>query len=131
MKKSGWISFCGWAGIASVLVSIGASQVYHRGAGLGAFAVITFLAMVFALPCFGLWVLGSLVHKFRVSGARIQAQAFVEAKQLRQDAAELRKVQLDGLSDAELAKLNIRRVQARQDATVAPAPSPRSSTAGR
>jgi hypothetical protein len=81
VKKSGWISFCGWAGIALVLLGVAASQFYGRGDGHGAFALLTFFSLVFAVPCFGLWALGSLVHKFRVSGARIQAQAFVEAKQ--------------------------------------------------
>jgi hypothetical protein len=32
------------------------------------------------MPAFGLWVVGSVIHRFRLGGARMRAQAMVEAQ---------------------------------------------------
>jgi hypothetical protein len=80
MKKSRWISFCGWSAFALVLFAITAA-VLAKGEKVPPIpAEIAALALLAAVPAAGLWLLGSIVHKFRVSGARIQAQAFVDAQ---------------------------------------------------
>lgn len=86
MRKSGWISFCGWAAIASLLLSFASAQVYQRGAHAAAFSVITFLAVVLALPCAGLWLLGTIVHRSRARVARMNAEAIIAAQQRSNDA---------------------------------------------
>lgn len=80
MKKSVWISFCGWAALASLLVVAGMSVVngltgvHVVPVGLGA------VGLVVVFPAFGLWLLGTAVHRLRVGGAKMRAEAMVQAQ---------------------------------------------------
>jgi len=80
MKKSGWISFCGWGAIALIFFGIACELLRNAETKGSLMAEVGFLAVVFAVPSFGLWALGTLVHRFRVGGAKLKAQAMVEAQ---------------------------------------------------
>lgn len=87
MRKPTWISFCGWATFALILFAISAALLGHGEKSPPIPAVLSVLALMLAAPCFGLWLLASIVHKFQVSGARIQARAMMETQQRMRPAA--------------------------------------------
>lgn len=81
MKKSRWISFCGWLSLALVLFVVSAGLL---GSGRPVALIprsVAGVALFVALPAAGLWVLGSLLHRFRVGGAKMYAQAMMRAQQ--------------------------------------------------
>ena len=80
MRKSGWVSFCGWASFGLVLFALSAAMLARGESHPPIPAAVAALALLLAVPAAGLWVLGTVVHRFRVGGARIKAQAFVEAQ---------------------------------------------------
>jgi len=82
MQKSVWVSFCGWAFIACLSFVAGAflvDGIYHREPLLIP-PIVAGFAVWLSFPCFVLWALGSIVHRFRVGTAKMRAQALVEAQ---------------------------------------------------
>jgi hypothetical protein len=83
MKKSRFISFCGWAFLFLEGFAWGDALIYgftspHWAPFPRVFAAA---ALLLSIPCFLVWALGSIVHRFRVGGAKMRAQAMVEALQ--------------------------------------------------
>ena len=80
MKKSGWISFCGWLTFGALLFVLACSVLAAIEPKPPIPASVPAMVALVIMPAFGLWVVGSLVHRFRVGGARMRAQAMVEAQ---------------------------------------------------
>lgn len=83
MKKSGFTSFLGWVSLFCGVLGwgdavIGGFTIPHHPP-FGAAAAAGFVLLSFA--CFVLWGIGTILHRARVNGARIQAAAMVEAQQ--------------------------------------------------
>jgi hypothetical protein len=80
MKKPLWISFHGWASLTLFLFAL-TSAVLAKGQPFPPIpAAVAAAALLLAVPAFGIWLIASLVHRFRVSGARVKAEAFMEAQ---------------------------------------------------
>lgn len=78
MKKPAFIRFFGWA--FWFLVSLGLAAIIARAyqvISLNTTAVLA-LAWPLALPCFVMWVIGSLVHAVSKSHAERQAQTLAQ-----------------------------------------------------
>lgn len=81
MDKPRWVSFFGWLAVAMAVYFVAALLIDYRSR-LGPLPhTLAALDSVFIWPCVGLWLLGTIVHRLRVSGARIRARAMVEEQQ--------------------------------------------------
>lgn len=91
MNKSRITSFCGYAAI--VLFSLGWGDALIGGFTLPHHppfsGEIAAACVLFSVPCTLLWILGTIIHRIRVSGAQIQAAALVEAGQRLQTAGQV------------------------------------------
>lgn len=82
MKKSAWVSFCGWAVVALGATELGIMAVDYRYRP-GPYPLPPMLWGFLFLLCFPLailWFLGTVIHRIRWSGAKMSAQAWVEAQ---------------------------------------------------
>lgn len=80
MRKPTWITLVGWFAVACLLFAITASLMARGRMSAPIPAAVAALAMLVAVPSLGLWLLASLVHRVTVHGARVRAQAMVEAQ---------------------------------------------------
>jgi len=83
VKKSGLISFCGWACIALVGFIVGSLAIDY-GYRPGPYPIpraLSALALLGSVFFFIPWALGNIVHRFRLGTARMRAEALVEAQQ--------------------------------------------------
>lgn len=90
MKKSAITSFCGYAALVLFCLGwgdalIGGFTLPHHPPFSGEIAAA---CVLFSVPCALLWILGTIIHRVRVSGARIQAAAMVEAQQRMQGGGQ-------------------------------------------
>lgn len=81
MGKPRWVSFCGWFTVAVLLFTITAAILAAVSERPPIPAHTSAMAFLLALPALGLWVVGTLVHKWRASGARMQAEAIMQAQE--------------------------------------------------
>jgi hypothetical protein len=82
MKKSLWVSFCGWAVVGCFGFLVGAFVVFirYRPGPYPIPPVLWSLAFLLSFPFFILWALGSIVHRVRVGTAKMHAAAMIEAQ---------------------------------------------------
>ena len=83
MNKSPWVSFCGWFFVGLIIFLVGtlAIDYRYRPGPYPIPAALQALALLGCFPSFGLWALGTVVHRFRMGAARMHAHALVEAQQ--------------------------------------------------
>lgn len=82
MKKGTWVSAFGWACFACWLFAL-AAFVLARGTPTPPIPrALASLAVLASVPCFGLWALGTLVHKITMASARAHATELVKAQAL-------------------------------------------------
>jgi hypothetical protein len=82
VKKSLWVSFCGWAFLGCWSFVVGAvlvDSMPHRNPFLIP-PVIVGVGIWLSFPCLIMWALGSIVHRLRVGSAKMSAAAIVEAQ---------------------------------------------------
>jgi len=85
MKKSAWISFCGWVLVALGSVVLGI-MVIDKIWRPGPYPIPAGLAVILIFLCFPfgvLWFFGTIIHKIQWSGAQMKAKALPDEAQAR------------------------------------------------
>jgi hypothetical protein len=89
MRKSYFVSFCGWAFLACQGIALGNAFIYAVSmphvAPMSDHAVG--VAVALSVPCLLVWLFGTIIHRFRAGTAKMRAQAMVDAQQAAARAA--------------------------------------------
>ena len=109
MKKPGWVSFCGWFTVAVLLFIITAAVLAAVSVRPPIPAHTSAMAFLLAIPSFGLWLVGTVVYKWRASGAQMQAAAMMQAQERMLGRGAARKATPPAMGPARVGEMTVAR----------------------